>query len=118
MKKLVATMLVFMLCCVAGTAFARSGELDPMTDLGAGFVTAAQGIIKTHLSYPLTAKFLTLYKWAISYNDSTYIVTGKVTYQNAFGVPKEEICTVWFTYEGGNTATPFFTIIGDRSWFE
>lgn len=118
MKKTVAMILVLAICCMMGTAFARSGELDPMTDLGAGLVTAAQGIIKTHLSYPLTAKFLTLYKWSIRYNDSTYIVMGTVTYQNAFGVPKEETCTVWFTYTGGDTASPFFTIIGDMSWFE
>ena len=118
MKRAIAFALVLVLCCTAIPVFASEGTVDPMSDLGASLVTIAQNCVKKHLSYPLTAKFLTLYKWQISYNGSTYIVMGTVTAQNAYGVPSEKVCTVWITYTGGAYATPFFTIIGDDSWFE
>lgn len=65
----------------------------------------AQDFVKERLSHPLEADFQSDFIFEVE-SDHNYIVLGKVSTKNAFGVKSEYAYKIWLRYLGGEWTSP------------
>lgn len=69
--------------------------------------------VKGCLNHPQTADF-GYFDWAIGRSDDKYMIIGKVSAENSFGVPDELIFNVWFLKNGDSFITEGIAFNGER----